>query len=60
LFVIGVTWGRFPTQDSRETRETILWSGRRGTPVERALRNQNVWLTVGYVCLILLLSRTYS
>jgi hypothetical protein len=28
--------------------------------VERALRNQNVWLTLAYVGLILLLTRTYA
>jgi hypothetical protein len=28
--------------------------------MERALRNHNVWLTVLYVGLILLLSRTYA
>jgi len=28
--------------------------------VERALRNQNVWLTIAYVGLILLLTRTYA
>ena len=28
--------------------------------MERALRNHNVWLTVAYLGLILLLSRTYA
>jgi hypothetical protein len=58
--VIAVTRERFRAQAARESRETNQRSGSRGTPVERALRNQNVWLTLGYVCLILLLTRTYA
>ena len=57
--MIAVTRGRFCAQAGGESRETNQRSGTRGN-VERALRNQNVWLTIAYVGLILLLTRTYA
>jgi len=34
--------------------------GRRSEAVTRALRSQGLWLTVTYLCLLLLMSRAYS
>ena len=58
--MIDVTRARFRAQARRESRETIHGAGVEERPVTKALWNQNVWLTVGYVALILLLSRTYA
>jgi|SoiMethySBSTD1v2_1073268.scaffolds.fasta_scaffold2459328_2 hypothetical protein len=40
--------------------ETRAGAGRREESVGSALRNQNLWLTLLYVSLILLISRTYA
>ena len=34
--------------------------GKRGDLMSRALKNQGLWLAIGYVGLILLMARTYA
>jgi hypothetical protein len=59
--VIGVTGSSLRAQAERESGETRSWTRRnRGITVGSALRNHNVWLALGYVSLILLLTRTYA
>jgi hypothetical protein len=55
-----------PAQVREKSNETEMTSGRfpiwaeSGGAVTRALKSNTLWLTVGYVSLLLLMARTYS
>ncbi len=44
----------------RSCRSVVSIWGKGGSLVARALLNHNVWLTLGYVGIILLMARAYS
>jgi len=57
---MAVTRPRFRAQSARGSRETSTEPGEWKSTVGRALRNHQIWLTLVYVSLILLLTRTYA
>jgi hypothetical protein len=58
--VTRITAAPFGAQVAPRSRETITESRWSPKHVGSALRNHHVWLTLGYVSLILLLARTYA
>jgi hypothetical protein len=52
---LGTTAGREPGSDGRAVEAVRL-----GGTLARALRSQQLWLTVGYFAVLLLLARAYA